>query len=63
MAASRVAVHGPVRDALLDWQRRPARPPGLVADGRDMGTVVFPRRRQLKIFLDRQCRRARTAPI
>jgi len=50
-AASRVAVHGPVRDALLDWQRRAARPPGLVADGRDMGTVVFPEA-PLKVFLD-----------
>ena len=50
-AASRVAVHGPVRDALLDWQRRAARPPGLVADGRDMGTVVFPEA-LLKVFLD-----------
>jgi cytidylate kinase len=50
-AASQVAVHGPVRAALLEWQRRAARPPGLVADGRDMGTVVFPEAR-LKIFLD-----------
>lgn len=50
-AASRVAVHGPVRDALLDWQRRAARRPGLVADGRDMGTVVFPEA-PLKVFLD-----------
>ena len=50
-AASRVAVHGPVRRRLLDWQRQAARPPGLVADGRDMGTVVFPQA-QVKIFLD-----------
>ncbi|MBK1730208.1 (d)CMP kinase [Thiococcus pfennigii] len=50
-AASQVAVHGPVREALLEWQRRAARAPGLVADGRDMGTVVFPEAR-LKIFLD-----------
>jgi CMP/dCMP kinase len=50
MAASRVAVHGPVRAALLDWQRAAARPPGLVADGRDMGTVVFPDA-AVKIFL------------
>lgn len=41
-AASRVAVHAPVRAALLAWQRAAARAPGLVADGRDMGTVVFP---------------------
>lgn len=50
-AASRVAVHPRVRAALLEWQRRQARPPGLVADGRDMGTVVFPRA-PLKVFLD-----------
>lgn len=50
-AASRVAVHGAVRDVLLDWQRRAARRPGLVADGRDMGTVVFPDA-LLKVFLD-----------
>jgi cytidylate kinase len=51
MAASRVAAHPAVRAALLDWQRAQARAPGLVADGRDMGTVVFPRA-QLKVFLD-----------
>jgi cytidylate kinase len=51
LAASRVAVHPLVRAALLDWQRRQARPPGLVADGRDMGTLVFPRA-GLKVFLD-----------
>ena len=48
--ASRVAVHGPVRDALIAWQRAAARPPGLVADGRDMGTVVFPAA-PVKVFL------------
>ena len=41
-AASRVARHPEVRSALLDVQRAFFRPPGLVADGRDMGTVVFP---------------------
>jgi cytidylate kinase len=51
MAASRVAAHPGVRAALLDWQRRQARGPGLVADGRDMGTVVFPQA-PLKVFLD-----------
>jgi len=51
MAASRVAAHPAVRAALLDWQRRQARDPGLVADGRDMGTVVFPQA-PLKVFLD-----------
>jgi cytidylate kinase len=50
MGASRVAAWPPVREALLDRQRGFARPPGLVADGRDMGTVVFPSAR-LKIFL------------
>jgi cytidylate kinase len=49
-AASRVAVHGAVRAALLDRQRAFRRPPGLVADGRDMGTVVFPDA-GLKVFL------------
>jgi len=48
--ASRVAVHGPVREQLLVRQRAAARPPGLIADGRDMGTVVFPDA-GLKIFL------------
>jgi cytidylate kinase len=41
-AASRVAVIPEVRAALLQRQRDFAVPPGLVADGRDMGTVVFP---------------------
>ena len=40
--ASRVAVHPAVRAALLARQRAFRQPPGLVADGRDMGTVVFP---------------------
>jgi cytidylate kinase len=48
--ASRVAALGEVRAALLDRQRRFAVPPGLVADGRDMGTVIFPRAK-VKIFL------------
>ncbi len=48
--ASRVAAIPAVRDALLDRQRRFAAAPGLVADGRDMGTVVFPTA-GLKIFL------------
>jgi cytidylate kinase len=49
-AASRVAAWQPVRSALLDRQRAFARPPGLVADGRDMGSIVF-RDAGLKIFL------------
>lgn len=49
--ASVVAALGPVRDALLSRQRDFAHAPGLVADGRDMGTVVFPEAK-LKIYLD-----------
>jgi CMP/dCMP kinase len=48
--ASKVAALAPVRAALLERQRRFAVAPGLVADGRDMGTVVFPQAR-VKIFL------------
>jgi len=48
--ASRVAVMQPVRDALLQRQRDFRQLPGLVADGRDMGTVVFPDA-PVKIFL------------
>ncbi|NWO05628.1 MAG: (d)CMP kinase [Alteromonadaceae bacterium] len=48
--ASRVAVMQPVRDALLQRQRDFQKAPGLVADGRDMGTVVFPEA-PVKIFL------------
>ncbi|NJM92730.1 MAG: (d)CMP kinase, partial [Rhodospirillaceae bacterium] len=49
-AASRVAAIPEVRTALIDRQRRFALPPGLVADGRDMGSVIFPGA-GLKIFL------------
>lgn len=48
--ASTVAAIPEVRDALLSRQREFRRPPGLVADGRDMGTVVFPEA-PVKIFL------------
>jgi cytidylate kinase len=48
--ASRVAAWPQVRSALLERQRAFAQAPGLVADGRDMGTVVFPGA-ALKIFL------------
>jgi cytidylate kinase len=48
--ASEIAALPAVRAALLDRQRAFARTPGLLADGRDMGTVVFPDSR-LKIFL------------
>lgn len=49
-AASEIAALPPVREALLGLQRGFARAPGLVADGRDMGTVVFPAA-TLKLFL------------
>jgi cytidylate kinase len=49
-SASRVAAWQPVRSALLSRQRAFAEPPGLVADGRDMGSIVF-RDAGLKIFL------------
>lgn len=49
--ASQIAVLPAVRRALLERQRAFRQPPGLVADGRDMGTVVFPDA-AVKIFLD-----------
>ncbi|MGZ5042447.1 MAG: (d)CMP kinase [Usitatibacter sp.] len=49
-AASRVAAKPRVRQALLERQRAFRRAPGLVADGRDMGSVVFPDA-PLKVFL------------
>lgn len=49
-AASRVAALSLVRAGLLERQRAFRQPPGLVADGRDMGTVVFPDA-AVKIFL------------
>ncbi len=51
MAASKVAALPRVREALLRRQRAFAEGEGLVADGRDMGTVVFPSA-EVKIFLD-----------
>lgn len=51
MAASKVAALPRVREALLRRQRAFSEVPGLVADGRDMGTVVFPQA-EVKIFLD-----------
>jgi cytidylate kinase len=50
IAASRIAGRPGVRNALLERQRGFRRPPGLVAEGRDMGTVVFPDA-VLKIYL------------
>ena len=49
--ASKIASQAPVRAALLQAQRDFRRLPGLVAEGRDLGTVVFPDA-QVKIFLD-----------
>ena len=49
-ATSQVAAIPEVREALFNLQRRFARAPGLVADGRDMGTVIFPKA-ELKVFL------------
>ena len=49
-AASRVAAQPAVRAALLARQQAFQQAPGLVADGRDMGTIVFPQA-QLKVFL------------
>ena len=48
--ASKVATHGEIRKALLKIQRRYCRQPGLVADGRDMGSVVFPEA-AIKVYL------------
>lgn len=50
VAASKVAALPEVRQALLDVQKRARRLPGLVADGRDMGSVIFPDA-SLKVFL------------
>lgn len=49
--ASKLSVHPQIRQALLDLQRRFAVSPGLVTDGRDMGTVVFPKA-SLKLYLE-----------
>ncbi|HEX7077553.1 MAG TPA: (d)CMP kinase [Candidatus Eisenbacteria bacterium] len=49
-AASRVAVHPRLRRRLVQIQRSLAKPPGVVMEGRDIGTVVFPKA-DLKIFL------------
>lgn len=49
--ASKVAAFPLVREALLERQRAFSSEKGLIADGRDMGTVVFPDA-QIKLFLD-----------
>jgi cytidylate kinase len=48
--ASAIAAYPPVRAALVDLQLGFRRPPGLVADGRDMGTIIFPDA-DFKVFL------------
>ena len=48
--ASQVAVHAPLRAALVEMQHSFCKSPGLVADGRDMGSVIFPKA-ELKVFL------------
>ena len=60
MNASRVSAFAPVRQALLQLQRDFRRLPGLVADGRDMGTTIFPDA-PLKVFLtaSAECRAQR----
>jgi cytidylate kinase len=58
-AASQVAVHPKLRKHLVKIQRSLAKPPGLVMEGRDIGTVVFPKA-DLKIFLTASAE-ARTA--
>ncbi|NQW80031.1 MAG: (d)CMP kinase, partial [Polaromonas sp.] len=55
MAASKVSAHPPVRAALLALQRGFRQLPGLVADGRDMGTEIFPDA-ALKVFLTASAR-------
>lgn len=50
-SASQVAALPPVREAILTLQQSFRKAPGLVADGRDMGTVVFPDA-PVKVFLD-----------
>ena len=60
--ASEVARMPAVRQALLTRQRAFRQPPGLVADGRDMGTIVFPDA-ALKIFLTAQSRSEGRATI
>jgi len=54
-AASTIAALPPVREALVALQRQLRRAPGLVADGRDMGTVIFPDA-PLKVFLTASAR-------
>ena len=56
MAASKISIHPEVRTALVSLQHSFRRLPGLVADGRDMGSVIFPDA-SLKIYLTASARR------
>ncbi|MGD6858610.1 MAG: (d)CMP kinase [Enterobacteriaceae bacterium] len=51
MLASKISCIKEVRDSLLIYQRKFLNPPGLIAEGRDLGTVVFPNA-SIKIFLN-----------
>ena len=50
-AASPISAHPPVREALVEVQRRVAQAGNLVCEGRDMGSVIFPQA-DLKVYLD-----------
>lgn len=54
MLASKLSILQPVRQGLVMLQKRFCQEPGLVADGRDMGTMIFPDA-NLKLFLDASC--------
>ena len=49
--ASEIAIHDKLRTAILDYQRSFCKLPGLVAEGRDMTSIVFPNA-DLKIYLN-----------
>jgi len=49
-AVSPVAIHGPIRESVVDQQRNLGKKGGVVMDGRDIGTVVFPHA-ELKVFM------------
>ena len=61
-SASKVATMPGVRAALLDWQRDYAQLPGLVADGRDMGTTGFPQAGVTIVLSARAAERAQRRP-
>ena len=55
--ASEIAKNEEIREKILGFQKSFFKPPGLVADGRDMGTVIFPKAK-VKIFLTASIQRA-----